>query len=760
MVMENKIPKKILFIAISLAMLALVVYAPAIPISTTTLPLSPDADNDKTMEYRGFVNDTFNNVVYSKPGLCDTASPPAGGCTPQSHQVICSHNPDRVWVAGRGTYDSACPTQNIFIKPDCDDSDSAYYPQALPMNRDIKNMKVATTAAFNRDQVNECRITPTGEFNIFDNLQLTLTMDKKYKCFVNEATYLGGFLPGATNKTFTAKAYIVANGREFEIGGLVFTATEDENLNSPSRDNEYTTEIIGSPAIGAPAGFIADKTAQRELLALIDQKVATKLRLKWNHAYKGAQVYEAPIALANGIEDITNLRAEIDPTYARQEYARTGILPTLPINGDEEILVTFTGAGSARCHTIPGLQVETGTDPAPLMAQVAQVRKLTSIEQLEKLELKLRTQQMLSLLEGMKNSDPAQYRRMVEELIREGLIDVSAVSLGPDYSKPVQQDITPIVKEKETTNVPVTTCKRIAGEGGIKVIFIAGKSANMSTTELETLIKEFKTYMEKTSPMSNVKVAGTDPFSYYIDEIIYNDLAENTTTKNGRTYFAGEVYEKIKTQTSCRGQPEKSLYVFFNNRTYWGYAAKSGRIILVNGITGIRQDYINQGISAGALTQSILTQKLMYTLLHESGHAVGALADEYFTDTYYVLSEDIDKQISPNCTYDPVKRYGKYGDGLTWQGCYFKGVFTDVSKNISKPLYRPSDKGLMNVLELEHRKGQSAELVITSTPKYNTFDCAYMAAGFFGGNAENYMEKCLTLDTIKPKLFASSTTAS
>jgi hypothetical protein len=199
-------------------------------------------------------------------------------------------------------------------------------------------------------------------------------------------------------------------------------------------------------------------------------------------------------------------------------------------------------------------------------------------------------------------------------------------------------------------------------------------------------------------------------------------------------FFNIDPHSAVVVPSSCAGVGEK--YYFLNNRTCLynclGYTARKGEVIF--------------------LTYPRATQHVGATI-HETGHALCDLADEYhqiplraelINDPKF-LEEFKRIYLGTNCVLNPLIDYKfnniMYGDSgpNSREGCaqnilgYLTKEMTD--KDLIK-IYRPSVESLM-----------SAKLNMG----FNVISCGYCTAAIKGGSASSYWPECMTFnDTIKP----------
>ena len=287
-----------------------------------------------------------------------------------------------------------------------------------------------------------------------------------------------------------------------------------------------------------------------------------------------------------------------------------------------------------------------------------------------------------------------------------------------------------------TAEIPATNCMHVAGKGPIKIVLMTGKSYTMAAASAtvdwykEVIILGFNA----TEPFKSL----SDQFSFYIDLKKFDDVNAPThlLTYKGLSFYTTRFGESVKAGSSCstgsgsdgKGPFTASLYYFLSYRKdiYPGFAQMNGVVFINNG--------------------SIYGFKSVNVYVHEAGHAMGYLMDEYILDvegSNYMRWLFSSAAVSRNCALFPKTAFKStldnqmYGS-ITAQGCGFTKMPSPPKVEDPHYWYRPSDNGLMN-----HQDEPGGE-------KFNVIDCGYIFASILDKDnskkmAQKYWPKCLTM---------------
>ena len=266
-----------------------------------------------------------------------------------------------------------------------------------------------------------------------------------------------------------------------------------------------------------------------------------------------------------------------------------------------------------------------------------------------------------------------------------------------------------------TASVPATNCVKLSGNGPRKVVFMRGKSWNSSVSDFLAqannivnsgfkTIEPFRTY--------------ADRFSFYVDLKKYDDTLH--LTDNAYDYAAGA----IENGSSCDGvdgiNSNNSYYFLYFNKDTVDEAAWIPNVPAPQNIA-----FMN--LSPYGIANYSNTPRVA---IHEMGHVVGRLTDEYWKGNIDSLYDFLlpHGQNTKNCSVFPYRDYhnrenNKVYGSINTPGCTFLGYanLQYLPKGSIPPLYyRPSRDDMM-------KEGAPPEWNM-----FNVISCGYVMAGIFG----------------------------
>jgi len=259
------------------------------------------------------------------------------------------------------------------------------------------------------------------------------------------------------------------------------------------------------------------------------------------------------------------------------------------------------------------------------------------------------------------------------------------------------------------TNINLTNCARVEGNGPIKVVFAADKS--WKNGDPKEILVQAKYIINNGFKEIEPLKSNFDKFSFFVDLYPYSDLpiAIRWGSSNGELHaiYSNEAHQYLIDSNSCAGlSPSQMMF----------YTGKDG--------------FINGGyVSKKGLM--ILKDSSFPVTMHEFGHSFANLSDEYHSGIKKSFSEK-----SNNCSVDPRKDFSylfrMYGSDKSEQtkGCTF------LSTEDENFYYRPSASSIMNDTFDDLR--------------YNVIGCGYILAAInlqtpTKGNAEKYWPNCLKM---------------
>lgn len=284
-----------------------------------------------------------------------------------------------------------------------------------------------------------------------------------------------------------------------------------------------------------------------------------------------------------------------------------------------------------------------------------------------------------------------------------------------------------------TSEVPMTNCVKLGGNGTIKVIFVRGKSLDLNDFLWEAnnaiengfkAIDPYKTYINQ--------------FSFYVD-LKGQDDSSFPVSPTSSDIFDLSVNETVRTFSKCGQETQSSnQYIFLHNRPeiYYGF------------VLGYKSGVVYYNVRLHRTSDSF---ERAGTFVHEFNHAFVSLLDEYIDPSqgtvwnldYFVRDDPYLN--TKNCSKHPSWEYRGpdniiYGS-VTTTGCR---VLRNYTGKGSVEYYRPSLDSLMN----------KTYLTPNSSNQMNVISCGYVIAAIKGeelikANAAKYFKECNSLDTVK-----------
>ncbi|OGI95773.1 hypothetical protein A2917_00455 [Candidatus Nomurabacteria bacterium RIFCSPLOWO2_01_FULL_42_17] len=285
-----------------------------------------------------------------------------------------------------------------------------------------------------------------------------------------------------------------------------------------------------------------------------------------------------------------------------------------------------------------------------------------------------------------------------------------------------------------SNEVSVNNCAKISGTGPRQFVFMKGKSIEKTpsdyfTSTVNPIVKQgfgtispFKDYLSQ--------------FSFFVDLQNFDDSAFSTYVYGGKNYFGTDgfldstlgVFESsLKEESACADMvAQNSVHIF-------SFAENFRNLHLAWALPTLKMAFVSG--------------ERLNTAMHEVGHVIGDLRDEYkIADTPSTFWGGWESN-PRNCSLVPFIDFRSsldnriYG-GATAAGTGFEGCGYLKSK-FGLNFYRPSQDGLMNE---------------NNPLKFNCISYGYIVAAIKGepttkANAQKYWPECLAKsDTIKEGL--------
>jgi hypothetical protein len=256
--------------------------------------------------------------------------------------------------------------------------------------------------------------------------------------------------------------------------------------------------------------------------------------------------------------------------------------------------------------------------------------------------------------------------------------------------------------EHESADVDVALCIRLWGRNNAKyaLAYLRGESAGFSPKEI---VKNGWDTMEE--------LQGVDPFDTHKEKFKHNvDLWKHDDSDWGTLGERNYDYATFDSHVSSDSKCSADIYTFFT--TYF----KKSTVLA----SATKNDHIY-----------MKPDSAKYAFVHEMGHVVGDLVDEYQVDHCWAV-DALDWMagacdVGPNCVGDPESSYGDYGEHDI-RGC-----------KINDYSYRPSQNSVMRKPSADKR--------------FNVIGCGHCLKDILGGSysMSYYYEKCCEeMDVIKP----------
>jgi hypothetical protein len=279
-------------------------------------------------------------------------------------------------------------------------------------------------------------------------------------------------------------------------------------------------------------------------------------------------------------------------------------------------------------------------------------------------------------------------------------------------------------------------CILLSGSGPNKIVFLRGSGWTASDSD----------YINQVQDIVNNGFKSIDPFKTYANQLaFYADMNKVDQSKLSSTGLSGLYYDTSANNTiingsSCGTSAIEYIFLFGDPNLTYAWADTDSNTVFMN---------------MNRLSQVSISGVISYTAVHESGHSLGKLDDEYglgvigllptvvgadvkYTVNGYKMLGDL-YSLPRNCTSDPRTDYSYNGyiyGSIASAGCTYA-----FSPDAQRVYYRPSSGSIMNRVSYGVRK-------------FNVISCGYIVAALDGQlamkyNAATHWAECENLDTIK-----------
>gem|GEM_PF-2997876 len=257
--------------------------------------------------------------------------------------------------------------------------------------------------------------------------------------------------------------------------------------------------------------------------------------------------------------------------------------------------------------------------------------------------------------------------------------------------------------------LPFSNCFDWSGNGSKYIVFIEDGTrvpiAGDYVTEVRSIVNKF----ESVDPFKTYK----DKFAFFIDLKAQSSASFDKYSIGGSTFFKNPEQTLIS-NSSCPALKSATYIYLTNDHSIWGYTSTDsnavreiGNVIFMN----------TPALSEAGLDASVVA-------VHELGHAIGKLDDEYLdTDPMFGEPWDMYNTIGEledsleNCSDVPSLDYWDEVSNVIYastsiQGCHY------VSTSEGFEYYRPSENSIMN----DDSESQS----------FNVISCGYLVSAILG----------------------------
>ena len=299
--------------------------------------------------------------------------------------------------------------------------------------------------------------------------------------------------------------------------------------------------------------------------------------------------------------------------------------------------------------------------------------------------------------------------------------------------------------------LPSNNCVNVSGSGPKKIIFMRG---NLWTGSDADFTDDVNDMIDNGYKITDPFKTDFSQFSFYrdrknVDENGLTVVPDISGDGSQYLYFSDSANWDLRLLSNCGAFGFEYIFISGNPRGYSAYTKGFG-----NGVVYI--DMPNEINFAKDDPLVPLSVDLGLTVVHESGHAIGALSDEYING---INSGDMDDEpdeysdsspvsTSSNCSTRPNTDYSHENllyASTTIDGCFY---YTNVGNNSGDNIYyRPAMSSIMQLAQTGY------------VPQYNTISCGYVLASIINRTsdeisyvpsksvAESYWPVCLTMDT-------------
>ncbi len=367
------------------------------------------------------------------------------------------------------------------------------------------------------------------------------------------------------------------------------------------------------------------------------------------------------------VADIQTAKVYFDPSYVNEMRTTRAFTPSLPPSVMDDINIGVTFKESGRCN----VQWEASED--------AKVEVMVGSKSVGSFPLETRYfintegKNELGIRIGKVFKKVTELEKVIDSIYPTGNLTFRLKSKDPYTKRPVQKDVA----------VKMTDCARTYGNGDIGIVTMRGKSAGFSAIDPFGRSAMVVDAFNKIEPLKTY----TNRFRFYADLRQHNDTTWPMISIGGVSIFRQT--PELKTLSSCKAG---NKYELLTGRLsgLGGYViAKSANNIFVKPSEGVSTD------------------------IHELGHAVAGLSDEYMKQLGN--RSLFQKILFPNSWFAPNCQKEKGGDfNFSVPGCTFG----------------------------EFLKTTSSSIMNGSSGNFNLLSCSYWLKAIKGGSVKSHIAEC------------------
>ncbi len=365
-------------------------------------------------------------------------------------------------------------------------------------------------------------------------------------------------------------------------------------------------------------------------------------------------------------------------------------------------------------------------------------------------------------LESIDNSvNGSRLSTSIQNQREDALIETVAKNGGYTVNFTATSTSQPKIVHTSSTFVKASNCVYLGGKGSIKVVFMRGPSLSLA---LPT-IKDYLDYVDKVIGV----FINTDPYKSYVSKFsFYVDLHPlvYTTQQIKVPFDAPPLTSTTVSGFSCEGNVAGTTFLPYGDdkESIFMLIDSGSKTSHLNGSTFDNRNTSNTylpNLSIREIVNGHYESKEDYYLVpvHESGHSIGWVTDEYNCSHVYhgVYDGQNAGKYDENCVVNPIDEFRSSKNNLLYGSTTIKGTMSSNQKaqDPGLEMYIPSSKSLMNILPMA-----SSTILSDGTFKrivdarFNVVSCGYLVSAILRepidkAHAETHWPECMSMDTTK-----------